>query len=299
MKLLVTGAGGFVGGHIVEAARARGDECVGTARSADSGGLLELNLFDVAAVAQAMTEVGPDCVIHAAASSAWQRGEVLTGANDELAMGGSLLTAIGRMQAPPALVCIGSAAEYGDLGADPIPEDARPEPISDYGKSKVTLANAFTQACADTNVPLVWARCFNLLGPAQPPSASVANWARQIAAADDGGDVRVGSLDVVRDFIDVRDAARMVLALADQATEAAGVVNVCSGKGVALREALRRMIELSGKQIEIVDDPELTESGSPPAVVGSTKRLEQLLGPSALIPLDQSLTDTLEDWRGR
>jgi GDP-4-dehydro-6-deoxy-D-mannose reductase len=296
--VLVTGAGGFVGGHVAAAARERGDECLAGAQR-EGDGLRALDLLDAAAVGAVVGGFRPECIVHAAASSSWRRGEPLEAAKDELAMGRNLLEAIGRLQPRPALVCVGSAAEYGDQGDGPIAEDAPPRPGSDYGRSKVTLGGAFTEACGQAGVPLVWTRCFNLLGPGQPPSAPVANWARQVAAATDGGSVRTGSLDVVRDFIDVRDAAEILLALGERAVEAAGIINVCSGKGVALRDVLDRLIELGGKRIEVVTDLALTSPDTPASAVGSTNRLDQLLDSRELRPLDQSLSDVLEDWAKR
>jgi GDP-4-dehydro-6-deoxy-D-mannose reductase len=255
-----------------------------------------MDLLDARATAAMLAAAKPDCIIHAAASHAWRRGEALNAANDELAMGRNLLALIGRMEPRPALVCVGSAAEYGDQGEDPIAEDAALKAISAYGKAKVTLGRAFQEACSQAGVPLVWARCFNLIGSGQPDSAPVANWARQIAMAEDGGEIKVGSLNVKRDFIDVRDAADTLLDLAEKAEEAAGAVNVCSGIGVELREALEPMIQLSGKKIDIANDPELESADSPAVVVGSTERLVTLLGKLKLMPLEQSLKDALADW---
>lgn len=107
-----------------------------------------------------------------------------------------------------------------------------------------------------------------------PGHLALANFAAQIAAMPpEGGVLRVGNLDVARDFIDVREAVRLLVALADMPDSLGGVFNLCSGRAFVLRELVEGMIRLSGRRIEPVADPARTRTGEAPLLYGDTARL--------------------------
>jgi nucleoside-diphosphate-sugar epimerase len=127
----------------------------------------------------------------------------------------------------------------------------------------------------------------------------VPSWAKQVADAEAAGlgALKTGRLDVVRDFLDVRDVADAYLELV--AGPAKGVVNVCSGTGVRLREVAEALVGLSGASISIEQDPALERAVDPPQVVGDPGRLRELTSWTPSIDLEQSLRDVLDEWRRR
>jgi GDP-4-dehydro-6-deoxy-D-mannose reductase len=207
--------------------------------------------------------------------------------------------AAARELAPEAPILVaGSAAQYGLGGPVPLREDALVEPVSAYGAVKCVIERLCTAAPLADALRVVFTRSFNHVGPGQPLYAPVAAWARQVALAEaaGGGVVRTGRLDVRRDFLDVRDVADAYLDLVT-AEDAAGVVNVCSGVGVELADAARRLVALAHERVELEIDPSLLRPLDPTAVVGDPSVLGGLTGFEPTISLDQSLADTLDEWR--
>ena len=110
--------------------------------------------------------------------------------------------------------------------------------------------------------------------------------------------ISVGNLDVVRDFSDVRDVVRAYAALLETG-QAGEVYNVCSGRGVSLREIAERLVELSGARAELRVDPDRLRPADIPALVGDPARLQRATGWQPRIGLEQTLRDLLDYWRSR
>jgi GDP-4-dehydro-6-deoxy-D-mannose reductase len=248
---------------------------------------------------EAVAGASPTAVIHLAARERGATDDAWEVLADELRMAGNLLTAVSEL-APEARVLIpGSAGQYGAGGSEPLREDAPLAPLSPYGASKCVLEAACTASPLRRRVRVVWARSFNLVGPGQGLDAPIPAWAHQVAQAElaGGGAVRAGELSVVRDVLDVRDAADAYLDLL--AAGAEGVVNVGSGVPVALREVMTTLLELTAVPVEVQLDESLRRAVDPPVVVADTTRLRELTGWAPRIRLRDSLRDVIEEWRAR
>jgi len=285
-QVLVTGASGFVGQHLVERAAAQGISTV-----AAEG---DLRRPDVARAAVAGAR--PCAVVHLAGVLPGVAAGACAALSEDAAMAANVLAAVAEL-APEAPVLIpGSAAQYGLGSPEPLAESSALAPVSAYGAAKLALERA---CLATAYVRVIAARAFNHLGPGQAPGAPVAAWARQLAEGERAGAavLRTGDLGPVRDLLDVRDVADAYLALV--ASDAEGPVNVCSGRPRALRDVAQRIIELCSVEVSLELDPALVRSVDPPIVVGDSARLRELTGWEPRIELDRSLRDVLEDWRGR
>ncbi len=212
--------------------------------------------------------------------------------------GNVLMAAAEGAQGAPVLIP-GSAAQYGLGARDPLSESAPTTAVSHYGAMKCVLETAALSPPLKGGVRVIWTRSFNHLGPGQGPSAPVANWARQLAEAErmGSGTLLTGRLDVVRDFLDVRDVADAYLQLVG--SDAEGAINVCSGTGTRLRELVQELIQLSSARVSVELDPALERSVDPPAVVGDPLKLRQAIRWAPRIDLQSSLRDVLADWRSR
>jgi len=288
-NLLVTGTKGFVGRWVSERAAVAGLRVHAAAG----------DLRDPALAAQAVKETAPVAVIHAAAAAG--RGDeraAWRALADDIAMAGSLLRAVAE-HAPNAPVLIpGSAAQYG-MGLDrPLREDDPTVPISPYGAAKCVLERAVLAEPLRAGTRVIWTRSFNHVGPRQGLDAPAAQWARQIAAAErtGGGVLRTGRLDVVRDFLDVRDVTDAYIALV-LTPEAAGVVNVCSGVAIPLTALAQQLVQASDVPISLAYDPALERPIDPPEVVGDPSRLRELTGWKPNCALTDSIRDLLDEWR--
>jgi nucleoside-diphosphate-sugar epimerase len=229
--LLVTGAAGFVGRHVAGQARAAGMRV----HAAD------WDLRDGAATRERVAALAPCAVAHLAAAP---RGREMWGSlADDVRMTGGLVGALVAHAPSAPLLVPGSAAQYGMAAGRPLAETEPRAPASAYGAAKCVLQAALDEPALRGPLRVIWACGFNHIGPGQGEDAPASQWCRQIADAEraGAGTLRTGSLDVVRDFLDVRDVARAHLALLH--SDAQGAVNVCSGVATPLRDVVGLLLE--------------------------------------------------------
>jgi GDP-4-dehydro-6-deoxy-D-mannose reductase len=265
--LLVTGARGFVGKHVMQ-------------RAGGAAVAFEGDLRDRDHVESELARLGPRFVIHLA-SGLRAAGGALANIGDEVAMAANLLA--GLQGSGAVLLVPGSAAQYGMGAPGLIAESAPTVPVSAYGAANCVLEQISLQPAMRGDVRVIWARAFNHVGPGQGPDAPVPAWADAISS----GRVKTGRLDVVRDFLDVRDVADAYLALVRSGAE--GVVNVCSGAPVRLSEVVVLLIEAAGADAVVEEDPALVRRVDPPSIVGDPSLLHSLVAWRPSISLDQSL----------
>lgn len=275
-RALITGANGFLGRHVTERLKAEGWAVSRAVRSAPAGeapdGTLVLGtaLWTEASMAKALEEANPDTVFHLAGNP-WAR-PVSALYETNLLLAARLLDAVAARSRPPAVVLIGSAAEYGFVAEDrqPVREDAVCVPQNHHAIAK----HAQTQlglAWAQAGVPVLVARLFNPVGANMPAGLALPSFAAQIVGG--ARELRVGDLDVARDFIDVAEAARLIVALASDSRNFGRVVNICSGTATVLRSLVDRMVKLANRPIDIATDPARMRAGEMRTLRGDTGRL--------------------------
>ena len=292
MRVLVTGAGGFVGRHLAPRLEADGWEVTGTD--------LELDVSDESAFGARVAEVLPDAIVHLAAQSSvaasW-RDPALTYRVNYLGSR-SVLRSAARHAPRARVLLVGSADEYGssEPGAPPFREDAPLRPRSPYARSKAA-ADLLGAAYARAGLDVVRSRSFNHSGPGQSDAFVLSSFARQaaeIAAGRRAPELRVGNLDSVRDFLDISDVVDAYARLLDRAV-AAGAYNVARGVGTRIGDALDRLLELADVSARILVDPELVRPLD--VSVGDISRLRAATGWEPQVPLERSLADLLSHWR--
>ena len=301
MRVLVTGAGGFVGRHLTAHLEAEGDTVVPLADGID--------VADEAAVVAAVAEAAPHAVYHLAGwahvGESWKQPTEAVRVN----VAGTAAVLEGcRQAAVPRILIVGSADAYGAFAPDDLPlrEELPLRPVTPYGASKAAAEVVALQAHRSSGAGVVLTRSFNHTGVGQHPSFVVPALARRIveAAAEPagsggtkqrGGEVRVGNLSAQRDLLDVEDVVRAyrVLSLRGAAGQA---YNVCSGSAVAIEEVARRLAELSGTELRLVVDPELVRDVDVPLVVGDSSRL-RARGWQPQVALGETLRRVLDDQR--
>lgn len=319
MKVLITGAFGFVGGHLVEFLRREHPEAelFGLTRPHGSAGAglasgiraLEVDLNDPAALEPVLDVVAPDRVVHLAGQSSVHLSWLDPGGTLRTNVLGlvHLVDALRRRALRPAILVVGSAEEYGAVAAEDLPlrEDAPLLPASPYAVSKAAQGLLATEYARGLGLPLVRTRTFHHTGPGRGEAFAESSFARQIAEIEAGlrePVLLVGNLEAVRDYTDVRDVARAYWALLDHAPAAAaagGVFNVCSGRGRRIRELLDALLAQADVDLEIRVDKERLRPSDVPAQVGDPSRLKALTGWEPRVPLEDSLRALLEDWRAR
>lgn len=249
-----------------------------------------------------VADIQPEKVFHLAAQSypmkSWQDAEETLKVNLFGAL--YLLEAIRKAQLDPVILMLGSSAEYAPPGKDDgrMGEDHEINPLSPYGVSKAAadlLARLYFRAC---RMKIVRVRPFAVIGPGKEWDAC-SDFARQISAVDRavGGELSVGNLNAVRDFLDVGDAVRALDLLAEKGRPG-DVYNIAAGQGVSLQHVLTRLISLSGKKISVRVDPDRLRPVDQQAIVGDNRKLRRL-GWEPAIPLDETLRGILQFWDSR
>lgn len=305
---LVTGAGGFVGGHLVAALLREGWRVwtldrVGS--TPEGAACVRADLRDEAAVRAALETARPDVIFHLAAQSSVPASFRVPRATLETNVLGAanLLYAAADLRPMPRVVVIGSAEEYGPVRPEDMPiDETQPlAPRSPYGVSKAAQSLLALSAVASHGLPAFVLRPFNHTGPGQRPDFAVPSFARQIARIEAGLDppvLRVGNLDARRDFTDVRDVARAYVLAAERARPGE-VYNLGSGDAVGIRWVLDALLGLSGVRVEVRPDPERMTPAQIPELRADASKFRDTTGWAPAIPLEQTLADVLDAWRDR
>lgn len=307
---LITGASGFVGAHLVEALRASTMwDIIGVqahpGRHVDDVTMLVCDLLDADLTARVVARYRPTVIFHLAAQAYVPKAvanpsETLV--NNAVSQV-NVLEACRRAGIDPIVVIVSSAEVYGSVPpADiPIDEDQPFRPRNPYAVSKVTQDMLGLQYYLSYGTRVVRVRPFNHIGPGQNDRFVVSNLARQIAEIELGlADpvLLVGNLDAVRDFLDVRDVVCAYLEVADSRF-VGDVFNVASGVGVSVKQVLETLLSLSSADVMTREDPARLRPSDTPVLIGDAAKLRQATGWRPLIPLEQSLRDTLDFWRER
>jgi GDP-4-dehydro-6-deoxy-D-mannose reductase len=281
VRILVTGANGFVGKHLCAHLRDRG-ETVSEAHGPVAGVVApSLEVTNPAKVRETVEEARPEIVIHLAGLSSVaksHRDPARTFAVNTL--GAVHLLAALRDAAPKARVLlIGSAEMYG-----PVPpgtraaEDSPLRPLSPYAASKVAAEVAGLQFHRATKLEVVAVRPFNHIGTGQAPHFVVPSFARQLAAIREGAAapvLRTGDLTPIRDFSHVCDVVEAYALLARRGVPGEAY-NVCSGEGRTIGSLLDEMLLLSGIEARVEADPERLRPAELPSLVGDPGKLRRL-----------------------
>jgi len=317
MRILITGVTGFVGGHLISELRHHDPavelwglvwgECDrDTLRTAAPGiDLVDGDLVDPSSTHAVLSDVRPDVIFHLAAASSVARSWDFAARSLEINAIGTvhLFDAIARLGLDPIIVVSSSSEIYGRVqdGSAPLTEGTPIAPLSPYGTSKAAQDLLTGQFHAVRGLAAVRIRFFHLTGPGRPDHFVVSSVAHQIAAAEAGlapPILRVGNLNGVRDFTDVRDAVRACRMVADR-RHAGEVFHVCTGRGVAITEVVDQLRSLSRCELTVEVDERRKRRSDIPWLVGDPSKIAAAVGWRAEIPLRQTLSDLLDWWRAR
>jgi len=298
VRVLVTGADGFVGRYLVAHLCDSGDEVVETDRS--HGGP---DVLDADAMVSLLAEASPEVVFHLAGQAdvgrSWKAPVETLRVNVE---GTFNVLAAAREAGVDRVVTVTSADIYGvvDPGDLPVDESAPLRPVSPYAASKAAADMVAEQAHLGFGQDVVRARSFNHLGPGQSDRFVCPAIASRIVANELSGDdeVPVGDLTPLRDFTDVRDVVRAYRMLAVDGT-AGAAYNVCSGMAVPISEVAEHLVALATRPMRLVPDQELFRPVEVPELCGDPTALRTDTGWEPRCDLSETLADVMADWRTR
>lgn len=281
MRVLVTGASGFVGRRLLTrlAARAGAEPC-GLSRTPPPAALLpperwrSADLLDAAAVRAAVEELIPDAVVHLAAMA--HPGDCARDPEGALRVARDGTRGLLEALPPGARVVLASSAQvYGPPPGRPLREEDPVAPTTPYGRSKAA-AEEVARGAAERGREVVIARPFNHSGAGQDTRYVIPALCAAVARAKaTGAPVRHGNLFPRRDFLHVEDVLDAYELLLEEGV-AGEAYNVASGRGAAIGEVLDLLEWVACAKVERREDPELIRGDDPPEVVGDPARLRAL-----------------------
>lgn len=304
MRALVIGAGGFVGGYLVNHLRDRGDEVIGTSNTATSvegcAESVSLDITDGPAVGALLNRVKPNVVYHLAGIAFVPEAESNFEKTLQVNVAGTANIAryCSLLETKPTLLFISSAEVYGHVQPRelPIREDNPLRPANNYSLSKRMAELVVERYGRQTGLRYAIARPFNHIGPKQDPRFVASNFALQLARVARGLTppvLEVGNLEARRDFSDVRDIVRAYRLIADGHQ---GVFNLGSGRAVSIQEVLDTLVEISGCEVEIRQDPTRMRGPEVAELYGCIDSAAAVCGWTPRIPLRSSLEEIYRYW---
>jgi GDP-4-dehydro-6-deoxy-D-mannose reductase len=311
LKILITGAGGFVGSHLVDELRRRlvnAEICATTLRprATVAGSRLEqLDVTDAAAVAAVVADFRPTHVVHLAGLTTLAAAEADYRATWQLHLFGTLNIANAILALAPDCVflCVGSGEVYGASAQTglPLDETAVLAPMSEYAATKAA-ADLALGAMVQKGLRSIRLRPFNHTGPGQSDRFVIPSFARQIAGIEAGSLpplLKVGNVDAERDFLDVRDvvSAYVSAITASDHLPAGLVLNIASGVPVRIRALLDKLLALSTCTIRVEKDAARMRANDTPRYVGDATRARLLLNWSPRYQIDETLGSVLDYFR--
>jgi len=309
VKVLVVGATGFVGRHLVRECLSRGDDVVGTYRPGEEIPRESeipwrpAEILETASIEAALEGVRPDGIVHLAGQA-----NVALAHRDPVqtfrinAEGTLRVLEAQRRAAPRARTAvIGSGEMYGAVRPDrlPVTEDEAPDPRTPYGVSKACADAAGALAARGWGLHVVRMRPFNHVGEGQRRGFVVPDFASQIAAIERGEQepvLAVGNLSPRRDFTDVRDVVRAYRDALERG-RAGEAYNVCSGRSISIGEIAQFLIGHARVPVAIRNEESRLRPQDLDEIRGDASKAKRDLGWAAEIPWERSVLEVLEEWR--
>lgn len=305
-RALITGIAGFCGQHLAMQLGATGAQVTGVdlhPNNITTSLCYQADITDEAQLRSILLQAQPEAIFHLAALTTPQAPYAELHRINALGTL-ALLNATQRVCPESVILIAGSSAAYGktETAELPIRESQPFRPLTAYAVSKIAQEMLGYQHYAAQGARVICTRTFNLTGPGESENFVSSAFARQIAEIEAGKRepvIRVGNLEAIRDFTDVRDAMRAYILLAEQGLPGE-VYNVCSGQGARVRQVLELLLELSTcANIEVQIDPARLQPADVPIQIGSAEQHHALTGWTPTITLRETLRDVLNSWRQR
>ena len=305
--VLVTGANGFVGRHLVRELTANGYSivAVGGSQVKATDNLQGQKYMTLDLTKRDETDridfAGISGVIHLAGLAAVGPSfdKPMDYINTNIGIQINLFETALAQKAGPRFLIVSSATIYDPKAELPLGEDASVVPNSPYAVSKIgqeQMAGYY----ATRGFECITVRPFNHIGPGQNPGFIVPDLAQQIIAAEKGlqNEIKVGNLDAKRDYTDVRDIVRAYRLLTEKGVPGE-TYNICSGKALSGHYILDGLVKATGYTPTVRQDPVRMRPSDTPEIYGSHQKLTNHTGWQPEIPFEQTMTDVIEDWRSR
>jgi GDP-4-dehydro-6-deoxy-D-mannose reductase len=301
--MLILGAGGFVGSHLRQTAVAAGARVIAPDRRQGEDARA-CDLRDPASLEACLEATEPDLIVNAAGVASVKESLERPGlAWETNALGArNLLEAVARKTPEASMVFLSSAEVYGDRATTSLlGEDLDPDPVTPYGTGKLAMEAFCGEFSRALGIRIAVFRAFNLIGPGQREKFVASGFAKRIALAErdgeEGVELGLGNPGAVRDFTDVRDAARILLEASQR--RIGGIFNLCSGRPTSITGLVEELDRLTPLEVRSRRRDDLARPTDPSSLVGDPRKMHEATGLEAATPLSRSLGDLLDWWRAQ
>lgn len=315
MQVLVTGAGGFVGPHLIRHIHTIDSDTriFGSVYSVSESDNLpnviyhQANLLDYEAVINLLRIAKPDVIYHLAGQSSPSKAleSVWRTIETNVRIQLNLFQACIELNIKPRILIMSSGEIYCGGASEPhimpVNEKSELRPSNPYALSKVTQDLMGLEYFLSHRLPIIRVRPFNHTGPSQQSSFVAPDFALQIAKIEAGSQapvMRVGNLEAKRDFTDVRDVVRAYVLLSTKG-ELGEAYNVSSNTAYSIQYLLDTLLDYTDSEITVEIDAAKFRPIDVPIVQGDNSRLQQLTGWKPTIGFEKTLFDLLQDCRQR
>ncbi len=311
IKILITGAGGFVGTHLIKELQKNPEVEIFAAvykSTSDIASLVpsshisEGDLTDAGFAQKLIQTTKPDVIYHLAALSVVQDSakHATSVINSNTTISYNILEAT-KLSAPKArFIAICSANVYGlvDSSEIPIKETTPFRPLNPYAVSKIAQEMLALQYHLAHSLDIVILRPFNHTGVGQTTDFVIPAFAKQFALIEQGATpvIEVGNLETTRDFTDVSDMVRAYV-LASEKCESGIAYNIGSGRGYTIHEILDIFQKVTGQTVEIKENQSLVRYSDVPVLIADASKFRESTGWEPKVSLETTISDILNYWR--
>jgi len=310
LKVFITGAGGFMGSHLVDMLHSKGHEVSGiyfgkvdlTAEIKNKDGLVKCDIINRNKVREIIAKIKPSQIYHLAAQSypttSWTQPHYTIETNILGTI--NVFEAVKELKLNCRILNAGSSAEYGFVKPEEVPvkESHELKPLHPYGISKVAQDLLAYQYHKNFGIDSVTMRIFNTTGPRKTNDVC-SDFTRQLAAIKSGLQkpvIRVGNLGTKRAITDVRDVLNGFY-LAMEKAESGESYNISGSTAYLIKDMLEKAVDLSGVHPEIFADKTLFRPTDEYVIFGDSTKFISKTGWKQEIPIEKTLEDMLNYWK--
>jgi len=264
----------------------------------------QIDLLNKKQVDNVLYNFQPDFILHLASYSSvaysWKNPVSAFVNNSNIFL--NLVEQVRVLGLPCRVLSVGSSEEYGKVSLESLPlkEGLTTNPTSPYAVARVSQEMLSQVYAEGYGIDIVLTRSFNHIGPGQKPIFAIPSFAKKLVEIKNNFEAEkrmtVGNIEVIRDFVDVRDVVKAYYLLLHKGRKGE-IYNICSGTGLSLQEILSQMMSILNLEVELVIDKALIRPGDNKMVIGSNNKIKQEVGWETTIPIEKSLKDIIYYWQ--